>query len=66
MSDAELETIIASAITRAVAQEREQCAFMPNAEPFVIKKRSDLELGKAAAYIDMAFKIRHRSQMDGR
>lgn len=61
MSDAEMETIITSAINRAVAQEREECAFMANGEAYTITGTSDMELGQAAAYNDMAMRIRDRS-----
>src|SRR4051812_17417063 len=54
MSDAELEAIIASAITRAVAQEREACAFMANFEARLVRGVSEIEIGKGAAYVDMA------------
>lgn len=62
LSDPELEAVIASAITRAVNQEREECAFMANAEAYIVKgTRDDIALGKGAAYLDMAMKIRGRS-----
>ena len=61
MTDAEMEAIITSAINRAVAQEREACAFMANLEASMVKGTSELALGKGAAYVDMAMKIRSRS-----
>ena len=61
MTDAEMEAIITSAINRAVAQEREACAFMANLEASIVKGATEMALGKEAAYIDMAMKIRGRS-----
>lgn len=61
LSDADLENIIASAITRAVTKEREQFAFMANFEAHIGKVTSDMDLGKGAAYRDMALKIRARA-----
>jgi len=62
LSDADLEKIIASAITRAVAQEREECAFMANVEAAIAKgKSTELEHGKRTAYLDLAMQIRRRS-----
>ena len=62
LSDADLEKIIASAITRAVDQEREECAFTANLAASLAKeKTAELEFGKGAAYLDMAVQIRRRS-----
>src|SRR5258708_2944378 len=62
LSDADLEKIIASAITRAVSEEREQCAFMANVEASVMKGKSTaFEEGKRDAYADLAIQIRNRS-----
>jgi uncharacterized protein YqeY len=60
LSDAELENIITSAITRAVAEEREQCALLANFEASIAKGPTDIQIGKGAAYLDMAMKIRQR------
>jgi len=62
LSNTDLERIIASAISRAVSQEREECAFMANVEAAVAKgKTTEHDRGKREAYVDMAFQIRRRS-----
>jgi hypothetical protein len=60
LTDAEMEAIITSAIKCAVAQEREACAYMANMEASIVKGTNEMALGKGAAYLDMAMRIRQR------
>jgi hypothetical protein len=63
LSDLGLETIIASAITRAIDEEREQCAFLANMENFTRRGNYDYTMGAKTAYADMAMRIRERDRL---
>lgn len=62
LNDTELESIISSAITRAILEEREQCAFVANVENFGRRGNDDFTLGAKSAYADMAMRIRKRDR----